>query len=303
MYCGGVQLTPTAMTWRIVLQACGAFADILALAVVLAVLAGKADPRAGVRKLLQHARQCQRFAQARQGLAGQEIGAGIRQYPQARPMKVSEGGVRQRIAAAIFGAVREHGAIRADGCRDQRPQPAGTVRFFGPKLVACAGRHRHGVAHQLRRRLTLDAALRKGLEGRLIGRRGCDIGAGAKIVEMHCMDQLGPLDQAFRGPQRIVQIGAAAFELGRQCAVQHHHGTQRKETMDGVVHDCSRKALVAIILCRAFARGLLRDSICSPLRPSSCSIRTFSRFCMETWPAARAIATFPRRRCSAAWFT
>src|ERR1700730_11286752 len=145
-----------------------------------------------------------------------------------------------------------------------------------------------------------DTATCKALEAGLIGRGRRDIGPGDKIVEVYRMDEVRALDQGLRGPERILEIRAAPFELGRQCTVQNNQWTSCEETVYWVTHDCSRRARITIILRRAFARGLVRTA-CSPLRPLRISTRIFSPFCTGTWKSGQASATYRKRPYWAVW--
>ncbi len=77
---------------------------------------------------------------------------------------------------------------------------------------------------------------REAFERRLIGGGGRNIRSRAKIIEVHAADQLGALDQAFRRPESILEVRAAAFQFRRQSAVQNHYRTLRKEIGDGITH-------------------------------------------------------------------
>ena len=137
-----------------------------------------------------------------------------------------------RVAAPIFGAVRQHRTVRSDGGRDQRPQPLDPVQRLGPEFIPGGQRERDGVAHRSSRAFASDAACAEALESRLIGRRGRDVGARLEIIEMHLANEVRALEQAFRRPQRIVEIGSAALEFRRERAVQDEHALRRQRLGD-----------------------------------------------------------------------
>ena len=55
---------------------------------------------------------------------------------------------------------------------------------------------------------------------RLIARADADVRAGAKVVFVNLTNEIGILEEQFRGPERIAQIGAATFEFRREAAVE-----------------------------------------------------------------------------------
>src|SRR5262249_26840255 len=84
--------------------------------------------------------------------------------------------------------------------------------------------------------LVIEAALPKALERRLIA--GCrrDIGARDIVVVLDLADELGILQQQLRRPERIAQVGPAAFELRREGAVEHDDVVLFKKWCKGIYH-------------------------------------------------------------------
>ncbi len=202
----------------------GAPGNFLSLRIVRAVAAREADPGVHLRKILQQPGQDQCLAQTGHGLAGDQVRAGLRQDLKARAVKFGEHPVAHGVVSAVFGAVREHCAIRSDGRRHQRPHARGSVRRVRPELVASVGRERDRCAHQARRCFPLDAPAGKALEGRLISGGGRDIGARPQVIHVHRADDFGRFDQRLGRPQRVAKIRAAALEFRRKRPVQHDEG-------------------------------------------------------------------------------
>jgi hypothetical protein len=227
---------PDRRDLRAAVQRGGAVGDEVAFARALAVPAGKTDPRRQRGKLLEQPHQRQRFAQTGNGLACHEIRPRSGEHLQPRPVKLAQRMLAHGIVAAIFGAVRQHGAIGSDGGGDEGPPTIHAIGRHTPKLLARRDRQIDGIAHDLSRRLTRQAAPLESLESRLVGCRRRHVGAGQEVIQMHAAYQVGLLQQYFRRPEGIREIRAAPLEFRGQRPVQDHDVPLRQEIVNRVLH-------------------------------------------------------------------
>lgn len=189
----------------------------------------EADPGAHRRMVLQQLRQDQRLAQAGERLAGQDVRARLCEDLEPRCMEVAQLAVADRISAPVLRAVGQHRAVGTDRPGHEGTQPRSAIGRDRPELIPRPDGQRHRAAHQFRRRPRVDSAALQPREGGLIGRARGHVGARAKVVRVHGADQVGPLDQAFGRPQRVVQVGAAPLELRGQRAVQDDRRLSRQK--------------------------------------------------------------------------
>jgi hypothetical protein len=194
----------------------------LALADMHAVAAREADPRLYLGKLRQQTRQRDGLVAARQCFAGEQIGAGRCEHCETRAMERDQRVDVQAIVAVVFGAVVQRRTIRADRRGDKRIGAARACPRVGPEHLARFARERHRAAQEACRRCRVEPAACKAFEARLIAGSRCDIGTSHVVVEMHLADQFGRVQQHLGRPQWVVQVGAAALELGREPAVEDH---------------------------------------------------------------------------------
>src|SRR5579862_9574974 len=82
-------------------QRLSAAPDLLAFTVVGAVAAGKAQPRGHRGMLFEQPSKNEGLLQARQGLEGEHIRAGPRQYLEPRPMELGELAVAEAVVSAV----------------------------------------------------------------------------------------------------------------------------------------------------------------------------------------------------------
>ena len=89
-----------------------------------------------------------------------------------------------------------------------------------------------------------------------------EVGSGLEILTVHRLDQLRRLDEDPGRPQRVVQIGTAALQLGRQRAIEQQQGTPGEEIIDWVVtaHGAAHASGCRNVGCRT----ALTRSACTP---------------------------------------
>ena len=176
-------------------------------------------PRLGV--VLEQAHQGLGLDDRRDRLDRQEVGFGLEERLEPRPVEHRERPRGQAVVAAILRAVGQRGAERS---HRGRHQTIGSVGLGG------LASERHAAAHQRRGLLRLDAAIGEPGERGLVARRDRDVGPGIEERLVHAQDRRGVVLEQSSRPELIAQVGAATFEFGGHPAVEH------QRTLEAFLH-------------------------------------------------------------------
>ena len=149
------------------------------------------------------------------GLDGEEVGFGVEEGFDPGQVPVCELPFGESVAAAVFGAVGEVGAVGADGGGDI----SGSVRF----PCGLAGEDDAAV-HEFRGGGAVDAAAGEAVVGRLVAGGGGEVGAGVEEAPVDVADGVGVVVQDARGPEVVGEVVAVRLEVGRQPAVGDERG-------------------------------------------------------------------------------
>ncbi len=176
-----------------------------------AVATTERDPRPRLGVVLEQGHQ--RFGLDDRGdrLDRQEVGFGLEERLEPRPVEHRERPRRQAVVAAILRAVGQRGAERSHRGRHQSIGSVGRGGFAS---------ERHAEAHQRRGLLRLDAAVGEPGERGLVARRDRDVGPGVEERFVHAPDRPGIVLEEPGRPERVAQVGAATFEFGGHPAVE-----------------------------------------------------------------------------------
>ena len=142
-------------------------------------------------------------------------GSGVEQGFDPRPMPFCELPFGESVAAAVFGAVGEVGAVGADGGGDV----SGSIGF----LCGLAGEDDAAV-QEFRGGGAVDAAVGEAVVGGLVAGGGGEVGAGVEEASMDGADGVGVVVQQARGPEVVGEVVAVCLEVGRQPAVGDERG-------------------------------------------------------------------------------
>jgi hypothetical protein len=93
---------------------------------------------------------------------------------------------------------------------------------------------RHAEPEQVCGFLAFQATLHQSRQCRLVACGRGNIGAGGEVVVMNLADQSGVFQEQLRRPERIAQVGAALFQLGRQRAVEDDDAFLFKKWREGI---------------------------------------------------------------------
>jgi hypothetical protein len=94
-------------------------------------------------------------------------------------------------------------------------------------------------AHERGGLVPVDPPAGEPFERRLVAGGDRDVGAGLEVGGVHAPDGFGVLDEHLRRPQRIPKVGAAAFELGGESAVEHDGSVLLDDASERLDHGSS----------------------------------------------------------------
>ena len=143
---GAVQLTPTATTPGASLDGLDRLLDGGAAPQVPAVGAGEADPGRRPGHLGEERGDRLGLLELRDRLHREHVGAGPGEDREPLAVEVAQLGHGPTVAAAVLGAVGQHGAVRPDGRRDEQWPADALVERLRPRLLG----QLHGPAEQVR---------------------------------------------------------------------------------------------------------------------------------------------------------
>ena len=183
------------------------FGNRLALAVVLAVPAGEADPVVGAQFFPDPGLQ-QRFVQGRLSLKEQNVRASLQK--QLRPAGVERVKllIADLIGTGVLRAVGEIGAVGSHAGKTKGPGTAGCAALLLPPLRAGFQKELHRTANQCFRLLLTVAAAHESRDGCLIAAGDAAVRPGTKVIHMHLLYHFRILGKGFRGPKLMIQIQA-----------------------------------------------------------------------------------------------
>src|SRR5690606_25089601 len=164
---------------------------------------------------------------ARYGLNRQQVGAARGQQRQALAVKPHEFSLADTIVAGIFGAVGQHGPVRADAGGRER-----TV--VGAAMVA-TGRQRKidGTLHQGAGAIVVDAGSGEAFKARLVGGADHDICPGLEVVVVHGADRVRVVGEHRGRPQGRSEVAAAPPEIRGESAVDQGLTASREHPLPG----------------------------------------------------------------------
>ena len=244
-----MQFTPTASTARARCRERRGLRERGAVADPLLVAAGEADPRTGVRVVLEQGHDAPPPLRS----PGSSPRRGRRARRRAAP-PAGAGASRSRLwtlrpyRPTYSDPSASAGAVRTDGRRDEsitaglllRPSRASSTERRSSRSVSAA----------------VQPAPREPFERGLVARGDRDVGPGGEVRGVHRPDRLGVLDEQARRPEVVEEVGAATLELGREPPVQHE--SPRRTGRPSILRRYRRRIVTPPELARYRARRVDR---------------------------------------------
>ena len=177
-----------------------ALADRVALADMLFIHAGEADPVIGPELLRDPGGQ-QGLVQGGLGLDQQDIRARLMQDLHPAAVELVQDLVADPVVAAVLRTVRQISPVGPDPRQAQRPGPSGFLTFLLPPLVSCFDEDLHGPRDQLFRFFPCAAVCHEARDRRLIAAGDPAVRARPEIIQVDLFDQVRRLRQRPGCPQ------------------------------------------------------------------------------------------------------